>query len=339
MATKEQKLKLMDSIVGNTDNARSWMWAKNVTNNEMAFRAGRKAKEYRRRLNRMPTIIVGAGPSLDKNKKFLKAAKDRAFIISVDTAFDTVSEVVKPNAVIALEARRELEDLMNFEKSNDVILFTDLTIHPNVIKRWLGPIVWFSAGFSGSPSMDNTMEREFNDGKEIGRITRGGCVTNAAFALSMEILRADPIILVGADCGFYDPKNHHCKDQNDKIEELNNIEMEEDVYGDKIFTTQVLLFYKYWIEDIVKVRNSVTKIPEYEGIFINATEGGIIKEGWVSMRLQTVVTAYLEKKYNFDDFIDLDKEIVGKTKQVKKVTKSVSYGSRSGIKESVKIED
>jgi len=338
MISKAKKLELMDRIGKNTENARAWLWAKNITNNEMAFRVGRKAKEYRRRLNRMPIIIVGAGPSLDKNKKFLKAAKDRAFIISVDTAFDTVSKVVKPNAVIALEARRELEDLIDFEKTNDVTLFTDLTIHPNVVRRWKGPIVWFSAGFSGSSSLDSTIERDFNDGKEIGRITRGGCVTNAAFALSMEIFRADPIILVGVDCGFYDYKKHHCEDQNNRIEELNEIEMEEDIYGDKIFTTQVLLFYKYWIEDILKVRNSVTKIPEYEGIFINATEGGIIKEGWISMRLQTVVTAYLEKKYNFDDFIDLDKEIIGKIKEVRKVIKTVSFGS-SGIKEDVKIEN
>lgn len=343
MRTKKERLELAQRISVRTNDSRCGMWIKNLVYNEENIKKGKKLQEYYARIKGAPVIIVGAGPSLDKNIKYLKAVKNRAFIMCTDTAYKAVKNVVTPNSVVILEGRKEQKEVIfgnDFKGTENIILFAECTSSPDIAKSWKGEVIWYTTGVSGSEALSRNLEKDFNDGKPIGRISAGGCVTNAAFSIAKEYLRADPIILVGVDCGFYNTDKLYCKEQEEDQEKkliLNGLEMEEDVYGEPILTTKVMQMYRYWIEDMIASRNSMGK-PNYEGIFINATEGGTIKRNWVPMRLQTVAMAYLPNKYNFNNFNDLKKEIKKEDKKPKRVNMSMKFNEKD-IEEATEIEN
>ena len=334
----EKKASLLSRITEVTIKSKVTSWIRNLVQNEENIRSGRKLDSLRGRLRNVPCIIVGSGPSLSKNKHLLKGAKDKAFILCTDTALEAIKDIVLPDAIIALESRPELADLIDFDITEKIPLFADLTVTPKVIEKWKGEVIWLTAGFCGIESLNEVLEKDFNDGKPIGRVLPGGCVTNSGFSVAKDILKCDPIILMGADCSFADPRKQHDDGVNSTIPCSDDpLRVDEDIFGNNIYTTDVYMAYKTWMEGIVRQRNPDTNRWETEGIYINATEGGTIKNGWLIMSLKTVITSYLPKKYNLGDFTNLNKKIVGKNSTVT-INRTVTFG-KNGVQEVTKIED
>ncbi len=332
--TAKEKANYMLSVSATTEKSRCYEWVKNAIANEQVLKTGLKTFELHRKLENMPVIIVGAGPSLDKNKEYLKQAKGRAFIVVADTAYNAIKDIVKPDAVVTLEANTLLLDLVDFEETEGIILFADITSQPEVINKWKGNIYWYTTGFNGLGYLNEMLEKELNDGKPIGRITPGGCVVNAGFSLVKEILYCDPVILIGCDFGFDNPGKHHCGIQNDLIPENHQVKSVEGIFNNESFSTDVLTSYRYWLEGMVKLKNPQGKL-DYEGLYINATEGGTLKDGWNILTLKTVVTKYLKDRYDFSDIKNI-KKLDSKNIRQKTVT---TFSSSNDTQEVTSFEE
>ena len=337
MSEAQRKAEVLRSLSDFTVRTRIIEWLRNLFKNEENIKSGHKLVELQNRLKDMPCVVVGAGPSLDLNKHLLKAAKNRAFIICVDTALEAIKDIVIPDAVIAMESRPELLKFIDLKVTKDIILFTELTITPELPKKWKGPVFWFTAGFAGAGIVGDNLEQTFNNHKPIGRILSGGCVGNGGFAIAKEILNCDPIILVGMDCGWYNHEQHHTAGIKQDPGQTQVEFADEDIYGGHIYTTDVFRGYRYWIEGVVRTKNPATGRQDCEGIFINATEGGAIQSGWIIMTLQTAITKYLPNKYNFEDILDLDKKIEGKPRGVK--SSRITSFKYNDITEVTNVED
>lgn len=333
----EKKSDVLKGLTDFTVKTRIVDWLRNLYQNESSIRKGRKLAELHRRLKDVPCIVIGSGPSLDRNKHLLKAAKGRAFLICVDTALEAIKDIVIPDAVVAMESSPGLLDYFDLEVTKDIMLFCELTVTPELPKKWKGPVLWFTAGLAGANIIGDQIEEKFNNGKPIGRILSGGCVGNAGFSIGKEILECDPIVLVGMDCGWYDSNKHHTEGIKVDPGQGHQVIPDEDVFGGYFFTTEVFRGYKYWIEGVVRTVNPTTGHQDCEGIFINATEGGGISDGWLIMMLQTVITKYLKNKYNLEDVLNFDKEIKGKPRGVK--SSRVTSFKHNKIMEVTDVED
>ena len=73
-------------------------------------------------LEKIPAVIVAAGPSLDKNIGELKNAKGKAFIIAVDTALKALAkENIMPDIAVTVDPHKPI-GLFDHEKINQVPL-------------------------------------------------------------------------------------------------------------------------------------------------------------------------------------------------------------------------
>ena len=130
-----------------------------------------------------PIIIVSAGPSLNKNIKVLKEAKDRAVIIAVSTALKALlSENIIPDIVTIIDADEKMID--HFEgidkaRLKEVILAFAPKVQPKIINEWSGPKILIPI-----PSEDHLLRwlEQYTDYK--GRIFAGCSVSHSSFRLA-----------------------------------------------------------------------------------------------------------------------------------------------------------
>ncbi|MEE1100766.1 MAG: 6-hydroxymethylpterin diphosphokinase MptE-like protein [Agathobacter sp.] len=244
-------------------------------------------------LNGRVAIVVAAGPSLDKNIHLLKQAKNKAFIIGVDTALKSlIAAGVRPDMAIIIDPEK---DPNLFE--DDIIknLPLSATMHSNnkILKNHNGRI--FFAGGDGEFIKEVSVKYK----KSIEVVYSGGSVATNAFSFSA-LLGFKTIVLVGQDLAY--PNGQiHAKDaytNEEKIDMSEKYFEVEDIFGGKVYTEGNMDAYRRWYEEMI-VSN-----PEYE--VIDATEGGAKIHGSKIMTLQEVIDKYLEDipELNYEEIIN-----------------------------------
>jgi hypothetical protein len=238
-----------------------------------------------------PGVIVSAGPSLWNNIDSLTALRDKALIVSVDTAAPVLMKRgISPHIVMTLDAQRYSIKHFTGYKDNKPALLADLVSYPGVLSRWTGrKIISSTAKFHSNA--DGTARREstpFVDWLErytnpVGDIQSGGSVATSAFDLLLA-LGCDPIILIGQDLAYTGREIHtrgtYHNDEwlplsnrlvsldsiNQRIIRKRKIKFVE-AYGSrgKVITDFVLDLYRTWFED---------SAGRVSCRIINATEGG-----------------------------------------------------------------
>ena len=284
-------------------------WTRNIIANEAVIKKGKGVnaffeKEKKSKTTDVPVVIVSGGPSLDKNIKLLPLCKDKAIIICVDSMLKKVMKLgIKPEFVVITDA--EWGSLGNcFENlpmdTKDIALLADVYTNPEIIKKWNGEIYWYSIlQVEGSP-LTQIVDPEFT-GKPIGKLVCGGCVSSVALSFASGALKCDPIIMIGQDCGWYDSELHHAKGFEGTNVNIGE-ELVEDIYGRPFFTTPVLKAYSYWFERIVCGRIT-PGFPSINGIFVNATQGGMVSKGWLIQTFQEAIDRYLKVNYNIKELL------------------------------------
>ena len=305
----DELLKLVNK---NTTTVMTPRWTRNIIANEEMIKKGKGVREFfvgeRASLTKdIPAIVVSAGPSVDKNLHLLPKAVGKAVILVVDSMVKNVMNLgIKPDIVITTDAEwgewgNCLDDLPMSVKG--VPLLADVFVNKKVIEVWEaqgGKVFWYAVVAVEGHPLSQIVEPEFTGGP-IGRLACGGCVSSVAFAFAQGALRCDPVIMIGQDCGYYEKRHHHATGI-DFAEEQSVEQVDEDIYGRPILTTPVLKTYAFWLETIVSGRYTPGS-PNINGTFINATEGGIVKKGWLLQPFSYVIKKYLTKKYNIQKLL------------------------------------
>ncbi|GAB6054450.1 DUF115 domain-containing protein [Magnetospira thiophila] len=154
-----------------------------------------------------PILVVGSGPSLDKDITQIARLREQALIVSCGTALGILlKNGIRPDFHIENENTYPLvKNLIKFKEKyglQDIILLGSTSIHPEATAQF--DEVWFY--YRSGLSCDQLL----NPGHR-SLIAAGPLVANAGFAAATA-LGFRRVYLFGVDCGRRPDAQHHSKD-------------------------------------------------------------------------------------------------------------------------------
>lgn len=269
--------------------------ADNVLHNAKYVRTGYQAEQLVEVIPRdIPAIVVAAGPSLNKNIKQLKKAKNKAFIIAVDTAIKPLlREGIVPDMYATIDGKKPLE-LVSIEESKMIPLLATVNASKVLLEYHQGKKFFFEQG----QIYINRMY-EIND-KVFAALPYGGSVATVAFSLACH-LGFRCIVMVGQDLAYTGNKSHADGTFQEKMKEEDTSKyiMVPGNYEKQVPTIPNLNEYRIWFQNFIKDWKE-----KYQVRFINATEGGAKIEGTEMMTLEEVIENECTKEVNIAECID-----------------------------------
>ncbi len=240
--------------------------SKNVFHGALHVNRGYKTKQFTEFIPReIPTFIVGAGPSLDKNIEELKRAKGRGFIIACDTAVKPLlAHGIKPDLYALVDGLKPLH-LVQAEGTEDIPLLTSVTAAHSFLDHNKAKKIFYNEGEIFINHMFHTQ------GKTFDGMPCGGSVATSAFAFAY-LIGMKNIVLVGQDLALSGRYVHAqgTFEKSDDIAEEDGTYLVDGNYEEKVRTRSDFDIYRKWFEYYIE------GCQEYEPEFrvINATEGG-----------------------------------------------------------------
>ncbi|MBU1487602.1 DUF115 domain-containing protein, partial [bacterium] len=278
------------------------LWQRNILANLSRIGSSPSVRRLFGQFNLHPAIIVSAGPSLDKNVHDLKEVKDKALIISTDTALRTLAgHRIKPHLVASIDPQEiNFNRFAGLDISKSCLVVNELA-HPKTLRLETKKFI----SLSDHPFTIHIT----NHLKDKGYVSAaGGSVATFAFDLARK-LGCDPIILVGQDLAYTDSMSYtrttHDLEEISKFKTLEMKEWEEirrrdlleieSIDGGKVLTDYVLWGYLKWFEEeIAKFRNLSV---------VDATQGGAKISGTKIMSLKEAVKTYCLKELQIEEIL------------------------------------
>ena len=252
----------------------------------------------------IPTIVVSAGPSLNKNIMDLKKAVGKACIIATDTAMKPLLNAgIIPNLFVIIDG---LKPGILFEHENiskvPMVTMTGVSVEPMEYHK--GKKFFY---YSSSPLEHQILlELGKKEGKNciLPNIPTGGSVATTAYSLGV-YMGSKTVILMGQDLAMTGNHTHADGTFQDKMDEIdisNGQYFEvESIDGGKVLTRDDFDRYRKWFEDIAEKWNLIT--------MVDATEGGALIHGSKVMTLKKAIKKYCVRNFNVKWHIDHTKKI------------------------------
>jgi len=140
-------------------------------------------------------VVVGAGPTLDRDLAALARASDRVTIIAADMAFAALAAGgISPHFVISCETR-PFDFICGRETRRSRLLAFSCMSHAN-LRRWRGPVHFYNWMIGGA--YERLWDRA---GRDLGSVATGGLVTTQAVSFALGC-RIRALVLVGNDLAF-----------------------------------------------------------------------------------------------------------------------------------------
>ena len=250
-----------------------------------------KLEDLRGLFKGVPAVMVASGPSLDKNIHLLKELKNRAVIISVDTAFPALlKNGCMPDFITSIDYKTIIyEKMASCAPEGKYVSM----IGPVYQSRKVASVFPCKHRFLSFPekNIDKWLNRLIG-GKMA--LSSGGTVAHMNI-LAAVLLGCSPIVFVGQDLAYTDNKDHsdnvvlageHWKH---KMEQGRDIVWMKPNYGDKPLPAM-----RTWQSHREFFESFIEHNPAH---YINATEGGVYIEGTELMTLEEVIHRYCGKEY------------------------------------------
>ena len=252
----------------------------------------------------VPTIVVSAGPSLNKNLMDLKKAVGKACIIATDTAMKPLLNAgIFPDLFVIIDGLKP-GCLFEHESISKIPMVTMTGVSVEPMEYHKGKKFFY---YSGSP-FEHEILRKLGEAekkvKTLPDLVTGGSVATSAYSLGV-YMGSKTIILIGQDLALTDNKTHADGTFEDKMKEIDMNQGEyfevESVDGGKVFTRFDFDHYRKWFEDYIKKWNMIT--------LVDATEGGALIHGSKVMTLKNAIKKYCKSSFNVKWHIDHTKKI------------------------------
>lgn len=285
----------------------SWRndWLKNMKDNLDYFgyfNRDHSVKVFFNELIKESIILVGAGPSLAKNIDKLKVAKEKGIkIMAAHHAIMYLSQEqyqIKPDYVVMLDAGCMWGDYTKHEGMDfkDVPLLVDQTCNCEQLKAWEGPKFFYKSTQPETGSIAKflkmEMERIIDPLKQGSLIEVGGHAMGAMMSLARGVMRAETLVIVGADYCF-SPETKKFYPFDMKID--NEVDgkyfgaegktlpaappaqgMIFDIFGNMVETNGAYLTFKNVMDNAIKANVQATMQTAERFEIINACEGGAL---------------------------------------------------------------
>jgi hypothetical protein len=272
------------------------LWQQNFQSNQSALRSNPGVSSLKNKFKKLPGIVVGAGPSLDKNIQLLSQAKDKAVIIASDAALKPlIKNGIVPSFVACLDPQADIAKFLKGVNTQGLTLIAPSIVHPKVLDLWEGGVVFFSKFAPDIP----TLTRIQKQAPHLGHLTPGGTVLSIAYDLAFQ-MGTDPILFVGQDLSYPRKKTHSRAGENADenlattfMRQQENMVLETDIHGRRLPTLKAMAVSKQWFDWAFTTwkRDSPVTI-------INCSEAGILRDHCERMLLGEAIYKFCRKKVN-----------------------------------------
>jgi hypothetical protein len=249
----------------------------------------------------IPAVIVSAGPSLDKNIHELRGREDHILILSTDTALKPLLAAgIDPHFVVTGDPSYKNYLHLKDAPSKKAFLVAEATSYPAVFEEFAGKTV--------ACTFENSSLRSLSDllGNK-GMLRAWGSVATMALDFGL-FLKCNPIVFMGQDLAHTDGRTYCsglCFDREwyggitdpagwqTKLKDLRSNRhtiILEDIFGQPVESTDKLSAYWNWINKVISDH------PEAQ--FINATEGGILRDNVAILSLHETLHRYCSRPLN-----------------------------------------
>ncbi len=195
----------------------------------------------------IPAILVGCGPSLERNGHLLEQFRSKAILIAGGTALEKIA--CKPHFAAILDKNRPVASC----SYPDIPLCFQARMHPENLDRFTGERLLSPDGHFSFLNFLSGDEALFNSGWTVG---------NFMVALAHHF-GCNPIVCVGMDYCYH-------KDQKYAFgapSSLDGLVESTDRFGKTVWTQSDWLMAVCWMEEFSRHHQETT--------FLNATEGGL----------------------------------------------------------------
>ncbi|MBO4903554.1 MAG: motility associated factor glycosyltransferase family protein [Lachnospiraceae bacterium] len=302
----------------------------NTFANMNAFLVSKSVEDlYMRLPHDFPAIIVASGPSLDKNVHLLAEAKNKAFIIAVDSSLRSVLKTgIVPDLCVTIDAKK-LSKHFSDDRANDIPMICYLTSNRAILKNHRAAKFFIN-------DLNHHVQHFFSQHNQIFPVvSTGGSVANNAFSIA-QMLGFQTIIMIGQDLAYTDNRTHSAASvRGERNIDASTLEhsMTEGIDGKPIATSNEFTLYRTWIQE------QIVQYPELN--IIDATEGGAKIYGSKIMTFKEAIDTYCRNTCDFekiisetDDFIPMEerKELVeyiyGIPDELKECLRKAKEGTR-----------
>lgn len=255
----------------------------------------------------IPAIIVSAGPSLNKNIHELKRAKNKAFIIAVDTAIKPLLKAgIVPDMYAVIDGLKPVE-LIQEPGAEEIPLMTSIAAANDVLNFHKGKKFFYAEEYYYVNKLFAINNISFE------KLARGGSVATSAFSLAY-MIGINTIILVGQDLALTNNRTHADGTFDEKMDEIDtsNCLMIEGNYEEKVPTRLDLKAFLDWFNYYIKGCKERRNIR-----VINATEGGAKIQNTELMTLKDIIDEVCIKEVDISGCIDKLTPIFGEKEQKK----------------------
>lgn len=281
-------------------------------------------------------IIVGAGPSLDKNIQELKKAKGKMLIFAVDAVMEKlIKNGINPDMVITLERLGVYENLFqdrDYNVPKDIVLGAPTLSEMKIFEVFKDNprLIFFPEGVGTQEYYDD----------QIGKGVLGTGTSAVYVAVNMATyMGCNKIAFAGLDLAYGCEGKIYCEGINKKGGETEAERMEKDEYlcfvkdyeGNELRSNFIWKDQLILLECHIKLKAGIS--------FYDATEGGAKKEGTTIIKLKKFIEEFSSADHK--DFPALLKEKrpeIDKKKIYKKLIQKFSedYEKFNGIFEEIK---
>ena len=236
-------------------------------------------------------IIVSAGPSLDKNVEELRRARNKAFIIAVDSALRTLEKRgIYADISITVDPEKRIDRFDNIETLKSIPMVMEINSNPSILEKHTGKRFYLT---SNNYYYKNVLA---NMGKKTGGLNTGGSVACSAFDMARQ-MGFENIVLIGQDLSYPNGQMHAVATYDDQEEnKMENVESDyfevEGYDGKPVMTESNMDSYRIWYEKEIAI--------DQNRRIINATEGGAKIHGAEVMTLKAVIDEFCEGKEEID---------------------------------------
>ncbi|MFQ5674030.1 MAG: motility associated factor glycosyltransferase family protein [Nitrospinales bacterium] len=274
------------------------LWRHNFLANQPRIQNNPGVRALKNKFKGVPGIVIGAGPSLDKNIRYLSQARGKAVIIAGDAALKPVlRHGIVPAFVVCLDPQEEIARFLAGVPHRGITLIAPSIVHPRVLDLWEGNVLFYHKYAPDIPILTEIQ----NHIPDIGVLTPGGSVLSVAYDLAFQ-LAANPIIFIGQDLSY--PKNN-LYSRNGENEEANldaefarqpeNIVFETDLNGASLPTLKSMSVSRQWFNWAF-----TTWKREQPLEIVNCSEAGILTDHCKLMPLSEAIYKHCNRKINVD---------------------------------------
>jgi hypothetical protein len=238
-------------------------------------------RELKNLFKDLPCVVISPGPSLKKDIDNLKANRDKAIYLAVDSVTPFLMENdFLPDFICGIDPMPDNKVLFSDPRLKDVPLIAIMQYTPEVMRAYPGEI-YVSSQYGNQ--IYGWLGQHWEDRGVID--CPGGSVSHFGLGIA-EYLGCNPIAIIGQDLCFKD--EYYCNNVGKLLDStvsdthyVNRMEGSipiKNMHGEDVSTTSIFIAFKMWFE------NKFDTMKRLGNQVYNLSDGGLHFENTVEMK-------------------------------------------------------